>query len=70
MAEGGDLICVSNFSTATLDVPFESSQVNAGLMFAAFTERIPERGTPVRLVLQLVNQETDTVHTIAGKPLA
>lgn len=61
MAEGGDLICVSNFSTATLDVPMNSSQVNSGLMFAAFTERIPERDTPVRLVLQVVtpNKKTD-----------
>lgn len=54
LAESGDLICVSNFSTATLDVPMKSSQVNSGLMFAAFTERIPQRGTPVRLVLQVV----------------
>ncbi len=55
MAESGDLICVSNFSTATLDVPITSSQVNSGLLFAAFTDRIPERFTPVRLVLQVVD---------------
>ncbi len=54
-AESGDLICVSNFSTATLDVPIESSKVNSGLMFAAFTDRIPKLGTPVRLVLQVVD---------------
>ncbi|RME25308.1 MAG: hypothetical protein D6800_07740 [Candidatus Zixiibacteriota bacterium] len=59
LAESGDLICVSNFSTATLDVPIESSQVNSGLMFAAFTERIPPQGTPVRLVLQLVDKEKE-----------
>ncbi|NOY28803.1 MAG: hypothetical protein GXP28_01110, partial [Planctomycetes bacterium] len=35
MAESGDFICVSNFSTATLDIPAESSQVNEGLMFEA-----------------------------------
>ena len=55
LAESGDLICVSNFSTAMLDVPMESSKVNAGLMFAAFTERIPEKATPIRLVLQVVD---------------
>jgi hypothetical protein len=55
LAESGDLICVSNFSTATLDIPMNSSQVNSGLMFAAFTERIPERETPIRLVLQVVD---------------
>lgn len=52
MAEAGDFICVSNFSTATLDIPVESSQVNDGLLFEAFTEKIPPLGTPVRLVLK------------------
>ena len=55
LAESGDLICVSNFSTATLDVPLNSSQANSGLMFAAMTEAIPPEGTPIRLVLQLVD---------------
>lgn len=55
LAESGDLICVSNFATATLDVPLNSSQVNSGLMFAAMTNDIPPEGTPVRLVLQLVD---------------
>ena len=50
-AEAGDLICVSNFTTAMLDLPVESSQSAAGLLFAAFTDRIPPKGTPVRLVL-------------------
>ena len=51
-AEAGDLICVSNFSTAMLDIPVESSQVNDGLMFEANTEKIPRLGTPVRVVLK------------------
>ena len=51
MAEDGDLICVSNFSTATLDLPVESSQSNDILMFDALTENIPPLGTPVRLIL-------------------
>ncbi len=50
-ADGGDLICLSNFSTATLDVPVESSQSNESLVFSAFTERVPPRGTKVRVVL-------------------
>jgi hypothetical protein len=50
-ANGGDFICVSNFPTATLDLPVESSQANASLLFHAFTEHIPPKGTPVRLVL-------------------
>lgn len=48
-AEGGDLVCVSNFMTATLDLPIESSQENANLSFEAFTDRIPPEGTKVRL---------------------
>lgn len=51
-AEGGDFICVSNFSTAMLDLPIESSQANAALLFEAFTERIPPRGTPVTVILR------------------
>lgn len=50
-AESGDLICVSNFATAMLDLPVPSSQVNDDLLFVAFTERIPPRGTKVRIVL-------------------
>ena len=52
LAEQGDLICVSNFSSATLDIPVESSQANDGLQFEANTEKIPAIGTPVRLVLK------------------
>ena len=47
----GDFICVSNFPTATLDLPVKSSQENSSLLFEAFTEQIPELGTKVRLVL-------------------
>ena len=54
MAEGGDLICVSNFSSAMLDVPAESSSENSGLFFEAFTEKIPPLGWPVRLILKPV----------------
>lgn len=47
----GELICVSNFPSATLDVPIKSSDSNAALMFEAFTENIPPLGTPVTMVL-------------------
>lgn len=47
----GELICVSNFPTAVLDVPIRSSDSNASLMFETFTERIPPLGTPVTMVL-------------------
>lgn len=58
-AEAGDLICVSNFSTAMLDIPVESSQINDGLLFEANTEKIPRLGTPVRVVLKPVLKNKD-----------
>ncbi len=57
MAESGDLICISNFSTATLDIPIQSSQANSGLLFVANKELIPEEGTPIRLVLKVLKPE-------------
>jgi hypothetical protein len=50
-ANGGDFICVSNFPSATLDLPVESTDANSGLLFHAFTENIPPKGTDVRVVL-------------------
>ncbi len=50
-ADAGDFICVSNFPTAMMDLPVESSQANDELMFSAFTERIPPLKTRVMLVL-------------------
>jgi hypothetical protein len=47
----GELICVSNFPSATLDLAIESTSSDAELLFEAFTERIPPRGTPVTLIL-------------------
>jgi hypothetical protein len=47
----GDFICVSNFTSALLDIPIESSQENAELAFEANTEKIPPRGTKVKIVL-------------------
>jgi len=50
-ANAGDLICVSNFPTAMLDLPVKSSEANADLLFAAFTDNVPPKGTKVRVVL-------------------
>ena len=51
-AEGGDLICVANFPSATLDVAkASSSQGRENLMFEAYTERIPPLGTKVTVEL-------------------
>jgi hypothetical protein len=56
-AEEGDLVCISNFPTAMLDLPIESSQDNAALLFEAFSERIPPKGTEVTLVFSLPARE-------------
>jgi hypothetical protein len=59
LAESGDLICVSNFSTATLDIPVKSTEANSGLLFLAYTQRIPPVNTPIRLVLQVVQPKLE-----------
>lgn len=46
-----DFICVSNFPTATLDLTIQSPKDNANLVYEAFTENIPPKGSPVRLRL-------------------
>ncbi|MDZ4685583.1 MAG: YdjY domain-containing protein [Planctomycetaceae bacterium] len=56
-AEEGNLICVANFSSATIDLAVPSSATNDDLMYEAFTERIPPVGTPV--VIELVPRKTD-----------
>lgn len=50
-ADGGDVICVSNFPTAMLDLPLQSSQSNEDLLFEAFEGRVPPRDTEVDLIL-------------------
>ena len=50
-ADSGDFICVSNFPSAMLDIPVESSSDNDNLLFEAFTENIPPKGTKVMVVL-------------------
>ena len=56
LGDGGDLICVANFTTSTLDVAVKSNADNNGLVFDAFTDRIPKRQTPIRLVLTLTDE--------------
>jgi hypothetical protein len=51
LANMGELICVSNFSSAMLDLPIESSDKAGQLLFTAYTERIPPLDTPVTIVL-------------------
>lgn len=56
LGNSGELICVANFMTSTMDVSVKSDAANSGLVFDAFTERIPKRNTPVRLVMVLSDE--------------
>jgi hypothetical protein len=57
LANDGDLICVSNFETAMLDVPIASSKDDADREYIAFTERIPPVGTKVAVILEPLLEE-------------
>jgi hypothetical protein len=53
-ANDGDVICLSNFDTAMLDLPIESTRDNDDLFFEAHTERIPPVETRVTVILEPV----------------
>ena len=46
----GSLVCLSNFPTATMDLPVESSNSNAARLYFANTSRIAPLKTPVRII--------------------
>lgn len=52
LADGGDFICVANFPAATIDVAVRSSASDSERGYEAFTENIPEMGTPVLIKIQ------------------
>jgi hypothetical protein len=54
LANDGDVICVSNFETALLDLPINSPKDDADRVFVAFTERIPPLETKVIVILEPV----------------
>ncbi|MDZ4821082.1 MAG: YdjY domain-containing protein [Planctomycetota bacterium] len=66
LAEFGDFICVSNFSSAMMDLPVASSQDTEDLLYEAFTENIPPRRTKVSLILT-PKLEVKDVKKVDGK---
>lgn len=56
----GEIVCVSNFPTAMIDLPVESSSDNANLGFEAAAENIPAKGTQVRIILVPHRLEKET----------
>jgi len=49
LGDDGDVVCVSNFPGSIIDVDMKSTNANEGLLFEAWTERIPPKGTKVRV---------------------
>lgn len=64
LAESGNVICVANFSDATIDVAARSTAQNDDLLFEPYTERIPAQGTEV--TLELVPRKPDTPAASSG----
>lgn len=52
LANGGEMVCVSNFATAMMDLPAKSSADAAQQEYEANTDAIPALGTPVRLIFK------------------
>jgi hypothetical protein len=69
-ADSGELICVSNFGTAMMDLPVESSDSNESLSYMAYTDRIPPDLTPIRLMLVPIPSLSDKPADPASNPPA
>lgn len=58
LAESGDVICVANFPSATIDVAEKSSAVGQeSLLYEAWTEKVPPIGTAVRIEISPAAEE-------------
>ncbi|MCA9066255.1 MAG: hypothetical protein KDA96_24475 [Planctomycetaceae bacterium] len=66
LAEGGHVLCVSNFADALIDIVEESSSADGALTYEAWAERIPPVDTPVILELIPVRKAP----TAGGQPEA
>ena len=56
-ANSGDVICVSNFNGALLDLPINSPKKYGELVFEANTERIPPHDTKVTIILEPIPED-------------
>jgi len=57
LANDGDLICVSNFESALLDLPVKSSKDDATRGYEAWESRIPPIATEVTVILEPILPE-------------
>jgi hypothetical protein len=58
LANDGDVICVSNFESALLDLPINSPKDNSELAWEANTPRIPPKETKVALILEPIAEKS------------
>ncbi|MFO1003122.1 MAG: YdjY domain-containing protein [Planctomycetaceae bacterium] len=56
-AEGGHVICTSNFGDALLDVKEESSASDGAQSYEGWTDQIPPKGTPALLMLKATEKK-------------
>ncbi len=81
--QAGELISVSNFASAVLDVPFQSTDKDSELLFKVDRTKLPERETKVELILKvkpdaaktpyaraLVDIDADGMLRADGQPVA
>jgi hypothetical protein len=59
LANDGDVICVSNFESALVDLNVVSTSDNDSLNFEANTPKIPAKGTKVTVILETVPEKKD-----------
>jgi hypothetical protein len=59
-ANAGDVICVSNFEGAMLDLPIASTNDDNELMFDVFTDHIPDLRTKVKMILEPLAEQSNS----------
>ncbi len=59
LANQGDVICVCNMETAMLDLPVRSPKGLDDRVYKAVTDKIPEKDTPVDVILEVVPEKKD-----------
>ncbi len=57
LANQGDVICLCNMEGAMLDLPIRSPQGLEERVYQAVTDKIPEKDTPVDLILEVVPEK-------------
>ncbi len=59
LANQGDVICLCNTETAMMDLPIRSPKSLEERVYQAVTDRIPDKGTPVDVILEVVPEKKD-----------